>query len=45
MLASLVVNFLFGASELWHFLMAGSNELWSCFSLTKEEERGANVPR
>lgn len=25
--------------------MAGSNELWSRFSLTEEEERGANVPR
>ena len=44
MLASLVVGFLFGVSELWHFLMAGLDELWSPFSITEEEERGANVP-
>ena len=45
MLASLAVGFLFGMSELWHFLMAGLDELWSPFSITKEEERGADVPR
>ena len=45
MLASLAVGFLFGVSELWHFFMAGLDELWSPFSITKEEERGADVPR